>query len=644
MCGFAGIYLIDSSSGNAPSANELKTRIQAMAESIAHRGPDAQNVAIESFCAVGFRRLAIVDLVTGDQPVTGTDPRIQVFFNGEIYNHLELREQLRRDHGVTITHGSDAVVLPHLYERYGPDFVDLLNGMFAICVIDGRDRSMRLYRDRLGIKPLYFAQVDQQVVFGSELKTLFASGLCQAEIDTQQLVPFLELFYVPGTSTISKGIEKLLPGERLVLQQGRSPRRERYWRLAQHVANPPAARTQTEILDQLDALLADATRLQLMADVPLGISLSGGLDSSLIAHYAHQGLLASGSSANVRAFTIAFPDTDPGELDCARQVSRKLGIEQIEITAEAGDFLFELDRTTFYNDEPVADPALFPSLLVSRAAAQHVKVLLAGSGADELFAGYGHYRLTGRGNAYRLLSHVLGDRLAKKAVGMHRPSAERDAIRAFGKNRLPYHARAMTHLTDADRDALRPLVAYDHLRELGECFLTANQLDARNQQLCADTETYLPHQLLSLLDRTTMGASIEGRVPFLDHRIAEFAMSIHGEHKYGKQFENKLLLRKLAQRHLPLQVSSRKKHGFPNAVTKWLSPAAIPEVRQQLCDPGTFVATTFPKAWVAGLLQSEQSVRQHALTLHSLLVLSSWHRVFAATSHAPSQKAASSNG
>ena len=141
-----------------------------------------------------------------------------------------------------------------------------------------------------------------------------------------------------------------------------------------------------------------------------------------------------------------------------------------------------------------------------------------------------------------------------------------------------------------------------------------------------------------------MGASIEGRVPFLDHRIAEFAMSIHGEHKYGKQFENKLLLRKLAQRHLPLQVSSRKKHGFPNAVTKWLSPAAIPEVRQQLCDPGTFVATTFPKAWVAGLLQSEQSVRQHALTLHSLLVLSSWHRVFAATSHAPSQKAASSNG
>jgi len=619
MCGFAGIYLLDPDARPA----DLDARIARMAQAIAHRGPDAQNVIVEPYAGAGFRRLAIIDLVTGDQPVKGGDERIQVFFNGEIYNHLELRDKLRREHGVAIDKGSDAAVLPHLYEHYGEDFVELLNGMFAICVLDGRDRSCRLYRDRLGIKPLYFAERDGKLVFGSELKTLFASGYVDAAIDPTQVVPFLELFYVPGAQTICEGVEKLLPGERMVLQQGLSPRRERWWRLAQQVTARSGDR-----LDEIDALLADATRLQLIADVPVGISLSGGLDSSLIAHYAHQALTANGADADVRAFTIAFPDTDPGELDCARQVSKKLGIEQIEITAKAGDFLAELDATTFFNDEPVADPAVFSSLLVCRAAAEHVKVLLAGSGADELFAGYGHYRLTGRCTAYRLLSHVLGDGLAAKAVGMNRPAPERAAIRAFARDRMPYHGRAMTHLSDADRDALRGLVHRDHLQELAECFATASKLDARNQQLCVDTETYLPHQLLSLLDRTTMGVSIEGRVPFLDHRVAEFALSIHGDHKFGNKFENKLLLRRLAQRHLPGDVSTRKKHGFPNAVTRWLSPDAMPTVRAMLRDPGTFVAETFPHTWLDGMMATPESVAHNALTLHSLLVLSSWHRVF----------------
>ncbi|MEO6597969.1 MAG: asparagine synthase (glutamine-hydrolyzing) [Planctomycetota bacterium] len=613
MCGFAGLYLL------APFASreDLVARTAAMAASIAHRGPDAQNMLVEDFAAVGFRRLAIVDLVTGDQPVATADGRIQVFFNGEIYNHLELREKLRQEHGIHVQKGSDAAVLPHLYERYGPDFVEFCNGMFAICVLDRRDGSCRLYRDRLGIKPLYFAVTKQAVVFGSEMKTLFASGLVQPAIDEAQVVPFLELFYVPGQTTMCRGVEKLLPGERLVLTKGQAPRRERYWRLAANsVARPDDG------LDELDALLADATKLQLMADVPIGISLSGGLDSSLIAFYAHRG------DARVRAYTIAFPDTDPGELESARQVSQMLGIEQVEISAPAGNFLAELDRTTFFNDEPVADPAFYPALLVSRAAAQHVKVLLAGSGADELFAGYGHYRLTARANAYRLLATVFGDGLARRATGLRRNACERAAIRGFGQNRMPWHALAMTHLTAADRQALQPLVQRDHLEELAESFRAAAGLDARNQQLCADTETYLPHQLLSLLDRTTMGASIEGRVPFLDHRVAEFAMSIHGRHKFGGKHENKVLLRQLAARHLPPAIATRKKHGFPNSVGKWLAGDQLPIVREQLLDRGAFAAGFFPAAWLQSLLQSPQSLQQNALTVHSLLVLESWHRVF----------------
>lgn len=615
MCGFAGLYLLESSA--AP--HDLAARIHSMAAAIAHRGPDAQNVLVEPFAAVGFRRLAIVDLVTGDQPVRGRDARVQVFFNGEIYNHLELRERLRAEHSVDLRHGSDAIVLPHLYECYGPDFVDLLNGMFAICVLDGRDRSCHLYRDRLGIKPMYFATAGDTVVFGSELKALFASGLVTPAIDEAQLVPFLELFYVPGQATLCRGVEKLLPGEKLLLRPGRPPERQRYWRLADHVTPRDGDR-----LDELDALLADATRLQLMADVPIGVSLSGGLDSSLIAHYAHQG------DAHIRAYTIAFPDTDPGELACARQVSRQLGIEQIELTAPAADFLTELDRSTFYNDEPVADPAFFPALCVARAAAEHVKVLLAGSGADELFAGYGHYLLTPRAKAWRLLRHVLGGALAATALRLRKPGPDLAAYAAYGRDRMPYHARAMTHLTEADRLALRPLVRHDHLHELAECFAAASRLDPRNQQLCADTETYLPHQLLSLLDRTTMGASIEGRVPFLDHRVAEFAMSIHGEHKFGDKHQNKRLLRHLAARHLPGDVATRKKHGFPNAVTKWLAAPQLPTIRSRLLDRGTFASGALPRVWLEGLLASPESLRENALTVHSLLVLDAWQRTFVA--------------
>jgi len=622
MCGFAGLYLFQQFA----SAQELGERLASMAATIVHRGPDAESAIVDSFAAVAFRRLAIVDLLTGDQPVANRSGEVRVFFNGEIYNHLELREKLRTEHGIEVEKGSDAAVLPHLYEHYGRDFVDLLNGMFAICVLDGRDRSCTLYRDRIGIKPLYFAITDEAVVFGSELKPLFRSGLVQPDIDTAQVVPFLELFYVPGQATICRGVEKLLPGERLVLEQGAAPRRERWWRLSEARERRP-----DEALDELDALLEDATRLQLMADVPIGVSLSGGLDSSLIARYAHRG------DASVRAYTIAFAGTDPGELDCARQVARQLGIEQVEITAEEGDFLAELDRTTFFNDEPVADPAFFPALLVARAAAAHVKVLLAGSGADELFAGYGHYRLSARARAYRLLAWGLGDGLAAAVTGMRRPPAERAAIRSFERDRLPYHAQAMTHLTGADRAALRDVVQTDHLAELAELFRAAAGLDPRNRQLCVDTQTYLPHQLLSLLDRTTMSASIEGRVPFLDHRVAEFAMSVHGRHKYGGKHDNKRLLRRLAARHLPADIATRPKHGFPNSVRQWLAPAQLGRIKERLLDRGSFTADALPASWLASLLASPEALRDNCLTVHSLLVLDSWHRVFAGGNGEPTE-------
>ncbi len=621
MCGFAGLFFIDHL--EAPEA--LRARIDAMVTTIAHRGGDQSTALVLPFAAVGFRRLSIVDLQGGSQPVANRDGTIQVFFNGEIYNHLDLRQRLLREHGIDVRGGSDAAVLPHLYECYGERFVEHLNGMFAICVLDGRDRSVRLYRDRLGIKPLYIARTRQAIVFGSELKPIWASGFLPSAIDTRQVVPFLDLFYVPGRATLASGIEKLMPAECMVLEQG-TTRTFRYWSLAQRAPMRPDT-----ALDELDALLLDATRLQLMADVPIGISLSGGLDSSLLAYYSNVG------AANVTAYTITFPDTNPDELDSAREVVRTLHIEHRELVAEPSDFLDDIELAIKYNDEPVADPAFLPAMQVARAASQHVRVLLSGCGADELFAGYGHHQLTRRARTYRWLSMLLGDRLAARITNIEKSPGRRAALRAYGRDRLPYHANAMTHLRRADRQALRELTSIETLAEMAQAFADSSWMDGRNRQLYVDSVTYLPHQLLSLLDRTTMSASIEGRVPFLDHRVAELAMAIDGNCKYQGMDNNKWLLRQLARRHLPARIATRKKQGFPNQLRGWLVPERLPAIRDRLLVRGGFARSYLPPTWLEGMLATPEALRQNELTVHSLLVLDAWHRAFIDDRHSNAQ-------
>lgn len=617
MCGFAGIYHFDGAL--APDA--VRASVDAMLSSIAHRGPDDSSMLQLPFATVGFRRLSIVDLHTGGQPVKNRDGTIHVFFNGEIYNHEELRRRLRAEHGIDVVGGSDAAVLPHLYQCYGERFVDLCNGMFAICVLDSRDRSVRLYRDRLGIKPLYCARTRHGVVFGSELKPLWCGGMVAPAIDTAQVVPYLDFFYVPGRATMAAGVQKVMPAECLVLRPD-GERSFRYWSLA-----TPQPLRAGDAIDELDALLADATRLQLMADVPIGISLSGGLDSSLIAYYSNAG------AANVTAYTITFPDTNPEELACARAVARALRIDHKELAAQQTDFLDDIDAAITFNDEPVADPAFLPALQVSRAAREHVRVLLSGCGADELFAGYGHYRLTRRATAYRLLALAFGDKIAARTTGIDRTAEQRAAIRVFPRDRMPHHAAAMTHLRPSDRAALRHLTSVDTLAEMAAAFGDARWMDGRNSQLYVDSVTYLPHQLLSMLDRTTMGASIEGRVPFLDHRVAELAMAVHGDEKYAGYRGNKWLLRQLGRRHLPPQVAARRKQGFPNQLQGWLVPERLAAVRDRLLDRGGFARGFFPRPWLEGLLANGQALRENDLLVHSLLVLDAWHRAFVAPRH-----------
>lgn len=610
MSGLAGLFPTSPT-----SSPELQRRLDAMSGALRHRGPHAAGTVVEPFAAAACRRLAAGD--GSAAPGRGRDPRIQVLLAGDLLNGADLRARLLREHGIDLPPHADAAVLAHLYELHGPDFVHAGHGAFVAVVLDGRDHSVRVHRDRLGLLPLHVAITPGAVVFASEFKALFKSGLVEARVDEDQVLPFLELFHVPGRATLCRGVDKLLPGERLVLQPGRPPVRERWWRAAARVVPQPGER-----LDELDALLAAVTRDHARAAVPVGIGLCGGVDSSLLAAWAREATPA------VRAVTVLQPDTDAEEIACARLVRHTLGLEPVEIAVADDDFWTGLDHRVWLADEPIADPALFPQLSLARAAAAHVGALLLGDGADELFAGHAHTTLAGRAAAYARLAGVLGDRIAAAATRFRRPPAERAAIRAFATDPLPFHAAAASHLSAADRAALQPLARGDHLQELVECFRAAQALDRCNRQLCVDLETVVPHQLAARIDRTCAAVSLAPRLPYLDHRVVELGLSIHGDHKWGNKHENKRVLRRVAARRLPPAIARRARHGFTNPVARWLGADRLEPLRAMLLDRGAFVGAVLPAAWLQSLLASPAALRASALRVHALVVLETWHRVF----------------
>lgn len=618
MCGFAGIAW-----GGAEAPSDVERRVARMGRTILHRGPDSEGRIEARFAQVTFRRLSIIDLETGDQPVSNEAGSVQVLLNGEIYNHRELRRELER-RGHRFRSRSDAEVLPHLYEEYGLEFLQHLNGMFALCVVDHERGTVHLARDRLGIKPLFWSHVGGRLVFGSELKALLASGLVERRLDEGGVLAFLSSFTCPGANTLIAGVKKLLPGERLELARDGGIRFERYYRLPR----PDAATARAPDMEELDALLADSVRLQLEADVPVGISLSGGLDSSLVTMYA-----ARARHPDLKLFTICFPSTPREELDSARAVARLYELEHVELSATASDFLADAPRVIWQNDEPVADPAYYSATQVAEAASAEVKVLLSGTGADELFAGYGHYWLTAKKDLWAALPGALQAPWAWRWLG--RAPTELAALASHSRSRLDWHALATLHLDPDDRRRLEGHLegSRDPLEALRMAFDECPGADPLDQQLYADLVTYLPDQLLPVLDRSTMGASIEGRVPFLDHRLCEAALRIHGPFKLGASRRSaggrtpKALLRKLG-RGLPREVLTRRKIGFPNAVIEWLDTGlgdCLPEI---LRAPGSFAAEYLPRAWLDSLMVSREAMRAHWAVLHSILVLQVWHELF----------------
>ncbi len=515
MCGICGVVQI----GGEPRPVISRDALDWMTDSMTHRGPSDRGTYLADGIALGVRRLSIVDVEGGHQPVTSEDGSVRAIQNGELYNHLDLRREL---HGHRYSSRCDTEIIPHLYEEHGTRFPSRLRGMFAIAVWDGQRRRLVLARDRLGIKPLYYACVDDLVVFASELKSLLASGLVDVRVDYDAVDAYLTLGYFPAPLTPLVGVRKLMPGSVLVVADDVVV--ERFW----HYPTPsPQAMSLEEASGALLAKLDESVRLRLMSDVPLGAMLSGGLDSSLIV-----ALMARHMSRPVKTFAIGFAEDPQSELRDAREVAAAFGADHTEVELSFREATVPLEQLMWYLDEPVGDLSALGFHALCQVAAQDVTVALSGQGADELFAGYRKHQA-----AWAVAKmHMLPRRSRMVLAGAARvarvaPPAVRRLTQAVAAEDATSRLLAMSGDVDGERRAwlyrgrLRAVDGAAARRVVGSR-VNGVEADALSESLYLDAQLALPDLMLHYFDRASMAHSLEVRVPFIDHEVVELAARI----------------------------------------------------------------------------------------------------------------------
>jgi asparagine synthase (glutamine-hydrolysing) len=601
-----------------------------MCDAMVHRGPDDFGGFTHGEVALGMRRLSIVDVAGGHQPLGNEDGSVQVVCNGEIYNSVALRDELvRRGHSFKTR--SDVEVIAHLYEEEGVAAVERLEGMFAFALWDARRHRLVLGRDRLGIKPLYVAETGAGLLFASEATCLLAGGLERA-IDMQALHDYLTLGYVPDPATIYQGARQLTPGHVMVAEPGESGARirvERYWRLTGHVAGR-APRSERAWEEELTDTLRSAVESHLMSDVPLGVFLSGGLDSGTIVALMHELGVAP-----IRTFTIGFEDRSYNELDLAREVARRYGTEHHELVVRP-DAAMLLPRLVRHFGEPFADATAIPVWYVSELARRHVKVVLCGEGGDELLAGYHTYRAHRLAGLYSRLPHAIGGRLVPGVV-RHLPVSHGRVSFDFKARRfvtgayLPAPAAHLWWKTVLAEDVKEALYANGTAAKvrptvrLFDALWAESDGDDLDRLQYIDTSLYLPADLLVKADRMSMAHSLEARVPFLDRAMVELARRIPPALRM-RGLTTKYLLRRAMAGRLPEPIVRGQKLGFNVPMAGWLAgelrefatdtlaPARLR--RQGLLDP----------AGVARMLDEHVGRRaDHSHALWTLLSLVVWH-------------------
>ena len=627
MCGIAGIVAADRL-----HADE-RARAQLMRDVIAHRGPDGAGLHADGFAALAHRRLSIVDLAGGHQPLANEDGSIWVTYNGEIYNHAEVRPRLEAA-GHRYRTRSDSETIVHAYEQWGDDCVHRFRGMFAFGLWDAPKRRLLLARDRFGVKPLYWALTDGRLLFASEIKAILESGLVEARPNARALPELLATRYTSGADTLFEGIFKLLPGHRLVFEDGRVAITQ-YWDVPSAGPDPELARLpDRELVDRFRALLQESVRLRLMADVPLGMFLSGGIDSSVVA-----ALMAREVDRPVQTFSVAFADRAYNELAYARQVARAIGAEGHEVVIDDRDFFGALPRLVWHEDEPIAHPSSVPLHFVSALAREHVKVVLTGEGSDELLAGYGKYP--------RSLLNWRAGGLYERLV----PSAMRAAVASSVVPRLPgalgaYARRSFLamprqpaamffdNFAGMPRQVLRALLDPAALAAGDPYAASLAHFGAPNgasgvldRLLYTDLKTYLP-ELLMKQDQMSMSTSIESRVPFLDHVLVEFAARLPHRLKLTG-FTTKRVLREAARGLLPDAILTRPKMGFPVPFASWMQGPWSGVAREVLLDRRCRERGITDPAAVAALLDAHRDGRRRAGdAIWALLNLELWFRTF----------------
>lgn len=626
MCGITGFIDLWNTSGPR-GAEASPNTLDAMCRVIRHRGPDDQGVMLKHGVALGMRRLSIIDLAGGHQPISNEDNSVTIVFNGEIYNYREL-QTLLQSRGHRFATNSDTEAIVHAYEEFGPACLDRLRGMFAFAIWDDRHQKLFIARDRVGKKPLYYSVTrGGTLVFGSELKSLLEHPDVERQINPQALDAYFSLGYVPDPISIFANVEKLPPGHHLTFTNG-CISVERYWDFS-YETNGNGHRP-GDYLEELRAILDESVRLRLVSDVPLGAFLSGGIDSSTVV-----GMMARHMDQPVKTFSIGFNEDSYNELKYARLTAKKFGTDHHEFLVTP-DICQVVDQVAWHFDEPFADSSAIPTYVVSKLAREHVKVVLTGDGGDELFAGYSRYATERRRSKFNLVPRIV-------RKGLMAPLSRWLPQGAWGRNYLNNVAldpitryldnvsvftglNKITLYTAAFSDQLRTSSdVSEYFRELSGNVKTDARLDSL---LYIDSKTYLPGDILTKVDRMSMAVSLEARVPLLDHKLIEFVTRIPASLKMNG-LETKYLFKQAVADLVPAEILNRPKQGFGVPIQQWINQQLRERIRDTLNDPRTLQRGYVSRSHVEQLLdEHERGRRDHAMGLWSLLMLELWHRQY----------------
>ncbi len=621
MCGIAGICYEER---NQVPSQELLGR---MCDAIRHRGPDDHGYFTDGGIGLGMRRLSIIDVSGGHQPIFNEDRSCAIVYNGEIYNHRDVRAELEK-RGHKYTTNSDTESILHAYEEYGVDCVKHLRGMFAIAIWDAGRSRLFLARDRFGKKPLYYVHQGRRLVFGSELKAVLACSDVPRRVSSQAVADYVAWGYVPDPLSIYEGIAKLPPAHWLTYEEGRL-RTECYWDVSY---NPdPSPRSEQHYVDRTLEILDEAVRIRLMSEVPLGAFLSGGTDSSIVV-----ALMAKHSRERVKTFSIGFEEPEYNELPYARAVAEHLKTEHYEEVVYP-DAEHDIPALVRQFDEPFADSSMIPTYYVSRSARKHVTVALSGDGGDELFAGYLRYI---DGASVRAASRV--------------PAAVRDAVLGPMARALPAGTKGIDRMRDLlgtpDQQyvrqmtrgmslSMRDVFTSEFLQQLahddpsyvaGPFLYNARAWDVLSRRQYLDIHTYLPGDILTKVDRASMMVSLECRAPILDHVLAEFSATIPVEMRI-QGMTTKYLLKKVAERLLPKELVYRPKRGFAVPIEYWLRDAWGPHSQELILGEQALSRGVFRESFLRRILDEHRTgKRDNSSTIWMLMMLELWWKESAA--------------